>query len=177
MRHETGLFCGRFQPVHWGHIEVVKQALTQCDFLIIAIGSAQEAGTKRNPFSFELRKTLLLNALGEFRHRVVIIGVNDREELKDDSGWGEYLLRQVKVQTGWEPTITFSGEEAVRAGWFKGINIEVFNISRSFLPFSATQVREALLKNDTYLFRYMTPHAVWEYENMLRSILEGIYNE
>ena len=43
-------------------------------------------------------------------------------------------------------------------------------------PWAADRAAE-LLKNDTYLFRYMTPSAVWEYENMLKSILEGIYNE
>lgn len=49
MEHKIGLLCGRFQPVHRGHIELIREALKHCDHLIIAIGSAQESGTKKEP--------------------------------------------------------------------------------------------------------------------------------
>ena len=36
-----GLMLGRFQPFHNGHLALTKQILTECDELVIIIGSAQ----------------------------------------------------------------------------------------------------------------------------------------
>ena len=46
-----GLYIGRFQPFHYGHLMAIKWILTQVDELIIAIGSAQYSHTTRNPFT------------------------------------------------------------------------------------------------------------------------------
>ncbi|MEF8836076.1 MAG: nicotinamide-nucleotide adenylyltransferase [Candidatus Thermoplasmatota archaeon] len=46
-----GLFIGRFQPFHKGHLEAVRQILEECDSIIIGIGSAQEERTSVNPLS------------------------------------------------------------------------------------------------------------------------------
>ncbi|HDM88409.1 MAG TPA: nicotinamide-nucleotide adenylyltransferase, partial [Candidatus Bathyarchaeota archaeon] len=40
-----GLFIGRFQPPHLGHLHAIKQALEECDELIIVIGSSQYSHT------------------------------------------------------------------------------------------------------------------------------------
>ena len=47
---KTGLFIGRFQPFHNGHLQDIKNALKEVDELIIAIGSSQHFNTKENPF-------------------------------------------------------------------------------------------------------------------------------
>lgn len=36
-----GLFVGRFQPFHLGHLEAIKDTLGEVDELVIVIGSAQ----------------------------------------------------------------------------------------------------------------------------------------
>ncbi|MEM3396128.1 MAG: nicotinamide-nucleotide adenylyltransferase [Thermoplasmata archaeon] len=46
-----GLFIGRFQPLHFGHVKVVEFVLNRCDELIVGIGSAQYSHTPENPFS------------------------------------------------------------------------------------------------------------------------------
>ena len=58
-----GLFIGRFQPFHKGHLNDVKTALKEVDELIIAIGSSQESNTKKNPFSADKRKNMIELAL------------------------------------------------------------------------------------------------------------------
>ena len=47
---KIGLLIGRFQPIHIGHIELIKHALSNCDKLIIVIGSDSTERTERNPF-------------------------------------------------------------------------------------------------------------------------------
>ncbi len=54
-----GLFIGRFQPFHKGHLEAVKQILEECNSMIIGIGSAQEERTSANPLSGGERITMI----------------------------------------------------------------------------------------------------------------------
>ncbi len=54
-----GLFIGRFQPFHNGHLEAIKQILEECDSMIIGIGSAQEERTSPNPLSGGERITMI----------------------------------------------------------------------------------------------------------------------
>ncbi|MFX0050491.1 MAG: nicotinamide-nucleotide adenylyltransferase [Candidatus Hermodarchaeota archaeon] len=51
MNEDRGLFVGRFNPFHLGHLRVVEQVLEQEDELIIAIGSTQQSHTATNPFT------------------------------------------------------------------------------------------------------------------------------
>ena len=60
-----GLFVGRFQPPHLGHIHAIRSALEDCDELIIVIGSAQYSHTLDNPFTAGERIEMLRNALIE----------------------------------------------------------------------------------------------------------------
>ncbi|HXG06920.1 MAG TPA: nicotinamide-nucleotide adenylyltransferase [Nitrososphaera sp.] len=47
----TGLFVGRFQPFHKGHLATVKFALGNVKQLVIVVGSAQKSHEPRNPFT------------------------------------------------------------------------------------------------------------------------------
>ncbi len=58
-----GLFIGRFQPFHKGHLEAVKKILNECDSLILGIGSAQEKRTMSNPLSGGERITMIKEVL------------------------------------------------------------------------------------------------------------------
>ena len=75
-----GLYPGRFQPVHWGHVEVVKWALQRVDEVIIVIGTAQESHTVVNPFTAGERMLMIRAALqdaGVDLGRVWIVPVPD----------------------------------------------------------------------------------------------------
>ena len=75
-----GLFVGRFQPPHLGHLHAIKQALEDCDELIIAIGSSQYSHTFENPFTagerFEMIRLMLKDG-GVDLSKVIIIPVPD----------------------------------------------------------------------------------------------------
>lgn len=47
----TGLFVGRFQPFHRGHLAALKFALRKADHIAIVIGSAQKSYEPSNPFT------------------------------------------------------------------------------------------------------------------------------
>jgi len=50
-----GIFIGRFQPLHNGHVSVIENAMFEVDELIIGIGSSQFGYTKTDPFTLDER--------------------------------------------------------------------------------------------------------------------------
>jgi nicotinamide-nucleotide adenylyltransferase len=77
----TGLFVGRFQPFHKGHLATVKFALKSVDTLVIVVGSAQKSHEMRNPFTAGERIAMIKSALDADKDvdacRVLIIPVPD----------------------------------------------------------------------------------------------------
>ena len=53
------VFIGRFQPFHIGHEAVIRRALERAHQVIILIGSANEARSIKNPWTFEERSHMI----------------------------------------------------------------------------------------------------------------------
>lgn len=86
---KRGLFVGRFQPFHLGHLQDVKNALKEVDELVIGIGSSNESNTKENPFTAEERIEMVdlalpANEIGNYT--VFLI-----PDLHDDKKWIEHI--------------------------------------------------------------------------------------
>jgi nicotinamide-nucleotide adenylyltransferase len=60
-----GLFVGRFQPFHLGHLEAIKSVLKEVDELVIVIGSAQYSHKVHDPFTAGERLVMVRRALAE----------------------------------------------------------------------------------------------------------------
>lgn len=60
-----GLYVGRFQPFHLGHLGAVKAVLKEVDELVIVIGSAQYSHKLNNPFTAGERLVMIRSALQE----------------------------------------------------------------------------------------------------------------
>lgn len=80
-KQTLGIFIGRFQPLHDGHKHIIEKMIAETDQQLILIGSANNTGTVRNPFSFEARAASIIT-----RYPTVSV-----EPLKDylynDSRW------------------------------------------------------------------------------------------
>lgn len=73
-----GLLVGRMQPVHWGHIEVIKTILDEVDEIIIGVGSADRSHEIKNPFTageriMMLTKTLISCGIDPSRYYIIPI--------------------------------------------------------------------------------------------------------
>jgi len=76
----TGLFVGRFQPFHKGHLATVKFALGKVDQLVIVVGSAQKSHESKNPFTADERVRMIKESLDSDKvdmFKVLIIPVPD----------------------------------------------------------------------------------------------------
>ena len=58
---KKGLILGRFQPFHFGHLELIKSIINEGIETIICIGSAQYSHTRENPFTVEERRKMLID--------------------------------------------------------------------------------------------------------------------
>jgi nicotinamide-nucleotide adenylyltransferase len=90
-----GLMLGRFQPFHKGHLALTKQILSECDELLIIIGSAQFNFIDKDPFSAGERVLMIHEALKEAGvdlSRCYIIPVANDE---NNARWLAYLRSMV----------------------------------------------------------------------------------
>jgi nicotinamide-nucleotide adenylyltransferase len=60
-----GVFVGRFQPFHKGHLEAIKKIMGDVDELVIIVGSSQYSHRLDNPFTAGERITMIRRTLVE----------------------------------------------------------------------------------------------------------------
>jgi cytidyltransferase-like protein len=86
MKKTVGVYWGRFNPPHKGHIALVRRLVTKVDLLTIAVGSAESKNTKRNPFSGDERVEMLKSYLREQD-----VKVKDFIAVKDGDSWASSI--------------------------------------------------------------------------------------
>ncbi|MBI5754976.1 nicotinamide-nucleotide adenylyltransferase [Candidatus Peregrinibacteria bacterium] len=138
---KTALFIGRFQPFHIGHLDVIKQALKENDFLIIGIGSAEDNFLPDNPFTAGerfgmIRETLKNEKISAEKYSIVPIrNINN------------YALWTKHVSILLPPFETvYTGSPIVKKLFEKEKKYTIKN-SKIIHPINATLIRTALLKN------------------------------
>lgn len=60
---KSGIFIGRFQPVHQGHVHALGIAASQVDKLYILVGSANQCRSIKNPWTYQERVSMLRTKL------------------------------------------------------------------------------------------------------------------
>lgn len=174
-KYKCGLYIGRFQPIHIGHEAIIRQMLNECDTVIIAIGSAQESGTERNPFTFEQRADLIINVFYQYiiSGRMSVIPLRDRDNPSNDASWGDYVFRNIWDIMHRTPDVVYEGEETERNTWYDNLNVEIVRVPRDNILVSATQVREAILKGASLSEVMMLPRAIRYRINDMKGVLEN----
>ncbi|WP_054857018.1 nicotinamide-nucleotide adenylyltransferase [Vulcanisaeta sp. JCM 16159] len=137
------LFVGRFQPLHRGHEEVIKWILSRHDELVIAIGSANESFTPRNPFTVGERIEMLVSMLRELNliEKVMYCAVPDTKG--DSALWHAYVHEQCPSFD-----IAYTNDEFTKLcleyGGIKVLNTPFFNKE----VYSGTRIRELMAAGD-----------------------------
>lgn len=98
-RFDALVFIGRFQPLHRGHVEVLRRALTLADTVCVLIGSADRPRTIKDPFSFEERRRMIESVLDDAEcARVRIAAVQD--STYNDGDWLRSVQDAVAAELG-----------------------------------------------------------------------------
>lgn len=171
--YKYGLYLGRFQPLHIGHTNIIDEMLKTCETVFIAVGSAQESGTERNPLSFEFRKFLIYETYKKYLDRVVVLPIFDRETYSDDPTWGDYLLRKVYGWCRLTPDVIYEGEEDVRTDWYNNYNIPVIKVPRTIFQTSGSEIRNAILEGRDLYARIYIPIELYDYYDIIRKEIQN----
>lgn len=61
--YDLAVLIGRFQPPHLGHLALLQQALARASRVIVVLGSAIQARSPKNPFTWQERAQMFAGAL------------------------------------------------------------------------------------------------------------------
>ncbi len=150
-----GLMLGRFQPFHKGHLALTKQILSECDELVIIIGSAQFNFIDKDPFSAGERVLMIHEALKEARielSRCYIIPVANDE---NNARWLAYLRSMVPPFD-----VLYSGNDFVKyLARSQDSNIEIEEpVFAEVNEYNGTNIRH--LMQDGKPWEHLVPPAV-----------------
>lgn len=84
--YQFGIYIGRFQPFHLGHLRTLQLALDQAEQVILILGSHRVAADIKNPWSSQERIEMIRSCLSEDdRNRVHFLPI--RDWLYSDNLW------------------------------------------------------------------------------------------
>lgn len=161
-----GLFIGRFQPFHLGHIAAIKYAFKKVDELAIVVGSAQASYEPQNPFTAGERITMIHDSLNADNtidcKKTLIIPVPDTNIHSTWTHSADMLLPKYDV--------VFTNN-AFTGYLFLQRNIDVTEpklLNRSEL--SGTEIRRRIVKNSnwTHLVTEQTQRVIKEVDGAQR---------
>lgn len=143
----TGVFIGRFQPPHPGHITALAIAASQCKELIVLVGSSNQCRSIKNPWTFQERKDMLfkkLRAAGV--NNVKILPLNDHPY--NDPAWIIEVKQLVLSTTYYITSIVLFGHMKDGNNYLKWFPEWGFREVGSQYNINATQVRTQMFEND-----------------------------
>lgn len=149
------ILIGRFQPVHDGHVRLIRHALNTSNKLIIGIGSSNAGRSPRNPFSFQERVTLIQaefsygKVQGDFEllERIRFVPIDDM--LYNDVEWASQVRHRINSvirNNGDEPEsvrLALSGYEKDATSYYLRFFPEWEQNFVDFIePYHSTDIRE-----------------------------------
>ena len=174
--YEFGILVGRFQMIHAGHVDMIRKARELCSRVGILVGSSQESGTAKNPFTYETRRDMLRLLFPD--PDVSICPLPDIG-VGNNARWGEYVLRFILEHYGEMPELLISGKEARRVDWFDetaGASIAELYIPKT-IDISATRMRENLIADRYEEWKEYTDSKLWSmYPELRKTVLASMTN-
>lgn len=151
-----GLYVGRFQPFHNGHLDAIKYALKHVDELIVVIGSAQYSHNSYNPFTAGERLVMVRHALEKAGLDMTKLWIVPVPDVHLHMLW-------VSAVEGYTPrfNIVYSNEPLTRRLFMEAgytVNDVPFFDRKAY---NSTLVREKMVKDDSWTT--LVPVAVAEF--------------
>lgn len=143
---KRGLYVGRFQPFHLGHLDAIRQVLRRIDELVIVIGSAQYSHTLRDPFTAGERLVMVRTALSEADIAGECFWVVPVPDVHLHMMW-------VSSLEGYTPRfdVVFSNEPLTRRLFVEaGYEVKAIKLYQRKL-YSSTFIREKMANNEKWM--------------------------
>lgn len=164
-KYDVLVFIGRFQPLHYGHCTVIDKALELSEFVIVGVGSSNQARSDKNPFTFDERVEMIRAIYPT--PRIIFVPLNDYRY--DDLKWLANARQRLnfaieQISNGWahktvdQNKIGLIGHEKDGTSYYLKMFPEWKSESvPNFNQINATDLRNHLL------------HGLWD-QNYIRSV-------
>jgi len=142
---KRGLFVGRFQPFHLGHLNAIKEILEAVDELVIVIGSAQYSHRSDNPFTAGERLIMVRGALEEAEIDCSSVWIVPVPDVHLHMMW-------VSAVKGYAPPfdVVYSNEPLTRRLFIEaGYKVNAIRFFKRDVH-SSTQIRGKMLTNENW---------------------------
>lgn len=147
------LLIGRFQPFHNGHAELVKYASDKYGEVVIAIGSAYDSYTYRNPFTAGERHLMIHTTLEEMGiKQYYIVSVPDINRYSIYAGHVAEMSPRFDMVLSNNPLI----KEIFEKEGFKVAGTPMFERD----VYSGTEIRRRIAAGEEW--RHLVPESVAE---------------
>ena len=175
----VGVILARLQPIHNGHLALIKKASVENDEVHVFIGSADKFN-ERNPIPINIRKRYAESAVKEANLENVTFHLLDdlTNESDNSHDWGFYLYSKVVTEIQQSNfTIYYSDGFEIITSWFPGFilrnNVSLNLLARNATEegISATMVREMIVRNDPAL-ENAVPSMVYNERAAIKSLIE-----
>ena len=175
----VGVILARLQPIHNGHLALIKKASVENDEVHVFIGSADKFN-ERNPIPINIRKRYAESAVKEANLENVTFHLLDdlTNESDNSHDWGFYLYSKVVTEIQQSNfTIYYSDGFEIITSWFPGFilrnNVSLNLLARNATEegISATMVRDMIVRNDPAL-ENAVPSMVYNERAAIKSLIE-----
>ncbi len=147
---DLGIMVGRFQTFHIGHAYMIEKAVAVCEHVGVFVGSSQESGTAKNPFTYEQRETYLRRAFGD---KIKIYPLPDIG-VGNNSKWGDYVERRIS----WFDSVV-------------GVSVAELYVPK-IIDISASEMRAWLIDGNFGQWKRYSPETLWDaYGEMRAAVL------
>lgn len=92
-KNKIGVFIGRFQPFHLGHLSAIKQGLEFCEELKIVIGSANCNFSLDNPLTIEERMQIMKKVIDKEKLDRKIRQVKIIDDVVNNQEWMQNIVK------------------------------------------------------------------------------------
>ena len=138
-KQKVAVFIGRFQPFHLGHQKVVDEAIKSKKYkhILFLIGSAEQARTPKNPFTFQERKKMIENVMENNSEEVQISILPLHDFVYDNQKWIAEVQNLIA-------SVTKNDDQIVLIGNLKDFTSEYLR----YFPHYESDFTTGLLKNN-----------------------------
>ena len=158
--YNYAIFIGRFQPFHVGHLYNVQRSLSISQKVIIIIGSVLRAPSIKNPFSFNMRKQMIIDDLSYAKidlTRIIIESVCDW--LYDKKKWKDTVHSKVYQYARIEDIVAIVGHKKDASSYYLNYFPDWQYISiGNYKELCSTHFRKSYFTKGKILIGYMISH-------------------
>ncbi len=155
--YQFGIYIGRFQPCHNGHLKTIGLALSKVEQLIIVLGSHRVAMDIRNPWSTAERADLINQCLSPAQQaRVTFLPM--RDWLYSDNLWLTAIQQQVCEITGDSTSIAIFGHHKDSSSYYLDLFPQWdFIETGNYAGLNSTNIRTTYFDGQEYSIESVPP--------------------